>query len=204
MTSRQRSGLTTWHRRRRMGVTSCAVHRIYLAHHSPRWSSPGPLSGTGLGRPTPSPSPAGQPVLGRRHLHQRTTPRDRLELSLLPARRKMLSWRWRRGRPTPALTFTVSSLLLAIAAPALASLASAADPVRDRIDGFKASKRSVATIEDAIAQGDAQAKGKTWQIFQAKKRSFPKLPLKFRDFVESTRTKYHSHSMVAGGLPEIS
>lgn len=47
-----------------------------------------------------------------------------------------------------------SSLLLAIAALALAPLASAADPVRERIDGFKASKRSVATIEDAIAKGD--------------------------------------------------
>lgn len=51
-------------------------------------------------------------------------------------------------------TREVRSLLLAITALALAPLASAADPVRERIDGFKASKRSVAVIEDAITQGD--------------------------------------------------
>lgn len=54
-------------------------------------------------------------------------------------------------------TRTISSLLLAITALALTPLASAADPVRERIDGFKASKHSVATIEDAIAQDDKQA-----------------------------------------------
>ncbi|MGX1996359.1 cytochrome c [Xanthomonas axonopodis pv. cassiae] len=51
-------------------------------------------------------------------------------------------------------TRAASSLFLVAAALALAPLASAADPVRERIDGFKASQRSVATIEDAIAQGD--------------------------------------------------
>lgn len=51
----------------------------------------------------------------------------------------------------------VSSLLLVITTLALIPLASAADPVRERIDGFKASKHSVATIEDAIAKDDKQA-----------------------------------------------
>lgn len=54
-------------------------------------------------------------------------------------------------------TRTINALFLAIAALALAPLANAADPVRERIDGFKASKHSVATIEDAIAKDDKQA-----------------------------------------------
>lgn len=54
-------------------------------------------------------------------------------------------------------TPTINALLLAIAALALTPLASAADPVRERIGGFKASKHSVATIEDAIAKDDKQA-----------------------------------------------
>jgi len=51
----------------------------------------------------------------------------------------------------------VSSLLLAITTFALSPLASATDLVRERIDGFKASKHSVATIEDAIARDDKLA-----------------------------------------------
>ena len=49
---------------------------------------------------------------------------------------------------------TASALLLVITALAMAPGAAAADPVRERVDGFKASKRSIAAIEDAMSQGD--------------------------------------------------
>ncbi|ATE61894.1 cytochrome c [Thauera sinica] len=45
-------------------------------------------------------------------------------------------------------------LLIMATALVLMSSANAADPVRERIDGFKDSKRAIAEIKDAIEKGD--------------------------------------------------
>lgn len=48
----------------------------------------------------------------------------------------------------------VRVFVLVVASCGAVSSATAADPVRERVEGFKASKRSIAAIEDAIGRGD--------------------------------------------------